>query len=79
MQKLASIRQLGAELWADSHIKLSFAIPLLENFYKKIFENFFEKIKKYFFNNNFFNLENGSSFLAGVVTRGEKLKVTLKI
>ena len=28
MQNLSSIRQLGAELWTDSHTKVSFAVPL---------------------------------------------------
>ena len=35
MQNLSSIRQLGAELWTDSHTKVSFAIPLLNAFYAK--------------------------------------------
>ena len=30
MQSPGSFRQLGAELWADSHTKLSFAVPLLK-------------------------------------------------
>ena len=29
MQNLGSIRQQGAELWTDSHTKVSFAVPLL--------------------------------------------------
>ena len=29
MQNLSSICQLGAELWTDSHTKVSFAVPLL--------------------------------------------------
>ena len=29
MQNLSSIRQLAAELWTDSHTKVSFAVPLL--------------------------------------------------
>ena len=43
----------------------------MENFYKKFLENLFWKIKKIFLKNlvNFFlNLENGSSFLTGVVS-----------
>ena len=38
MQNLGSIRQLGAELWANSHTKVSFAIPLLEAFQKQEFK-----------------------------------------
>ena len=30
MQNLSSIRQLGAELWTDSHTKVSFAVPLFK-------------------------------------------------
>ena len=39
MQNLASIRQLGAELRANSHTKLSFAIPLLKTFFMFTFTN----------------------------------------